>query len=189
MLMTWLISFKGGQNAREHRKGHYHICVNLGMLSGDAKAQRSVLNNIKDSNDFDVIWKNTQRCTHEAPNGDSNNYWGTGNPSQQYPTYGKKCGESNKDNHLKWCAGPSRVNRWTSSLRCWMRCTRRVRLIWECWKSRTSFDVVRVKYINRNSIKFVLLTKHKLKLDQSYILNWQSSFEGDGGKTCTFCRL
>ena len=62
--------------------------------------QRSILNNIRETKDFDAIRQNTQ-WVHGAPHSDKCKYCGTGHSPCQFPAYRKKCGECGKDNHFK----------------------------------------------------------------------------------------
>ena len=87
-------------------------------------------------------------------------YCGTMHLPQQYPVYGKNCGECSKDNHLKVVYRSS----WRQQVAWQPKMPNKVHQ-----KSETSlgmladqdlsFDTVRVEYINLNSIKSILFTK------------------------------
>ena len=123
-------------------------------MDGDTKGTKSLLNNITETKDFDAIQQNSKKQVFGAPYGYKCKYCGTGDPPWPYPVYRKKHGECSKDVHLKVVC----------------RSLQRQQVSWQpkmlnnmYQEGRTgpqvpedqdwNFDVVRVKYINLNSIK------------------------------------
>ena len=63
--------------------------------------QRSPLNSIKESKDFDAIWQNSHKWIDGASCSDMYKYCRIGHSPWQCQVCGKKCEECGKGNHFK----------------------------------------------------------------------------------------
>ena len=95
------------------------------------RAHRSALNSINEAKDFEAIWQNTKKHTHETSHNDKCKYCWTGQCSSSNLHMERNQGCVEKTAALRQLADCCRDNRKTSGpKRCWTRYTRRKILAW-----------------------------------------------------------